>query len=44
VSTILIINAVSSLVAGLGIAGWVERKRRQAEHETPVQPVYVPHD
>jgi hypothetical protein len=43
-STILIINAVSSLVAGLGVAGWVDRKRRQAERETPVEPVYVTRD
>jgi len=43
-STILIINAVSSIVAGLGIAGWVEGKRRQAQRETRVQTVPADRD
>jgi hypothetical protein len=40
-TTILIINAVSSLLAAVGVGGLVVRKSRRAGREAIVQPVYV---
>jgi hypothetical protein len=38
-TTILVINALSSLLASLGIAGWWVRRRRRAA--AAVRPLYV---
>jgi hypothetical protein len=40
-TTILIINAVSSLLASFGLGGFLVRKHRQAGRRPVVQPVYV---
>lgn len=40
-STILILNAISSLVAGAGIAGLWLRARRAATRSAAVRPLYV---
>ncbi|HET8979384.1 MAG TPA: hypothetical protein VFN87_14570 [Solirubrobacteraceae bacterium] len=40
-TTILVINAVSSLVAGLGIGGFYVRRNRRARAAAVTQPVYV---
>jgi hypothetical protein len=40
-TTILILNAVSSLLAAVGIGAAVVRKNRRLGRETVVRPVYV---
>ena len=40
-TTIFVINALSSLLAAAGIGGWFAWKRRRAQREILVQPVYV---
>jgi hypothetical protein len=40
-TTILIINAASSLLATFGIGGFLVRKHRQASRQPLVQPVFV---
>jgi hypothetical protein len=40
-TTILTINAVSTLLAGLGIGGYLVRAGRRARRDTAVEPVHV---
>lgn len=40
-TTILILNAVSSLLGAVGIGGFLVRKHRQVSSRAPVQPIYV---
>jgi hypothetical protein len=40
-TTILILNAVSSLVAGTGIGGFLVWRNRRARETAPVQPIHV---
>jgi hypothetical protein len=40
-TTILILNAISSLAAGAGIAGVLAWRSRRARETTRVRPVYV---
>jgi hypothetical protein len=40
-TTILTINAVSTLLAGLGMGGYLILARRRARRDTAVEPVYV---
>jgi hypothetical protein len=40
-TTILILNAVSSLLATVGIGAGVVRRNRRGSRETVVRPVYV---
>jgi hypothetical protein len=40
-TTILILNAVSSLIATVGIGAGVARRNRRLGRETAVRPVYV---
>jgi hypothetical protein len=41
-TTILVINAASSLLAAVGIGGWFAWRERQVRRAVRVQPVYVP--
>jgi hypothetical protein len=40
-TTILVINAVSSLLAAVGVAGFLVRQNRRVRRSAPVKPVYV---
>lgn len=40
-TTILVLNAVSSLLATAGIGGYLVRKHRQARREARLQPIFV---
>lgn len=40
-TTILFINAISSLLAGLGVGGLFAWQSRQARHKAAVQPLYI---
>ncbi|HEY5430807.1 MAG TPA: hypothetical protein VIK04_16950 [Solirubrobacteraceae bacterium] len=40
-TTIIVINAISSLLAGCGIGAAVVRQNRRVRRESAVQPVYV---
>jgi hypothetical protein len=40
-TTILILNAVSSLLAAAGLGAGVARRNRRLRRETAVRPVYV---
>jgi hypothetical protein len=40
-TTILSINAVSTLLAGLGMGGYLLRADRRARRDDAVEPVYV---
>jgi hypothetical protein len=40
-TTILVINAVSSVLATVGIGGFLVRKNRRARRSVVVQPLYV---
>jgi hypothetical protein len=40
-TTILVINAVSSVLAAAGMGGLLVRKQRQIRRDTAVKPVYV---
>lgn len=40
-TTIFVINAISSLLAGGGILGWFVHKRDRARREIAVQPLYL---
>lgn len=40
-TTILILNGISSLVAAAGIGGLAARRARRARRAAPAQPVYV---
>jgi hypothetical protein len=40
-STILVINAVSSALGAVGVAGFLVRKQRRARRDAVVEPVYV---
>jgi hypothetical protein len=40
-TTIIVINAISSLLAGAGLAGVTARRARRARQATQLQPVYV---
>lgn len=40
-TTIFIINAISSLLAAASIGGWFARKRLRARREIVVQPLYL---
>jgi hypothetical protein len=41
-TTILILNAVSSLLATVGIGAGVARRNRRLGRETAVRPIYLP--
>jgi hypothetical protein len=41
-TTILILNAVSSLIAATGIGGFLVWRNRRAREHAYVQPVYLP--
>ncbi len=40
-TTIFVINAISSLLAAAGIGGWFARMRRRAHRDVLVQPLYL---
>jgi hypothetical protein len=40
-TTILILNAISSVLASAGVVGYVLRKERRAARETVVRPLYL---
>jgi len=40
-TTILLINAVSSLLAGAGVGGWFVHNKRRISRNAVVRPVYV---
>jgi hypothetical protein len=40
-TTILVINAVSSLLAAFGVAGFLVRKNRRVRRNAVAEPVYV---
>lgn len=40
-TTILILNAISSVLASAGVVGYVLRKARRAARETVARPLYV---
>jgi hypothetical protein len=40
-TTILVINAVSSVLAAAGMGGFLIRKHRRARRDVVVEPVYV---
>jgi hypothetical protein len=40
-TTILIINAVSTVLAGLGMGGYLILAGRRARRDTAIKPVYV---